>query len=76
MPRDAPDRGLRLVEHADLLLHRFNDPSKALHKYRAALAIENLDLETQRVAILGAARCAERGSRAAAGTAGGGRTRR
>jgi tetratricopeptide (TPR) repeat protein len=57
IPDDAPDRGLRLVEHADLLLHRFNDPSKALYKFRAALNIEGLDQDTKRVAILGAARC-------------------
>jgi tetratricopeptide (TPR) repeat protein len=57
MPTDAPDRGLRLVEHADLLLRRFDDPSKALYKFREALAVENLDPETKRVAILGAARC-------------------
>ncbi|MBU0617142.1 MAG: tetratricopeptide repeat protein, partial [Planctomycetes bacterium] len=57
MPPDAPDRGLRLVEHADLLLRRFDDPSKALYKFREALAVKDLDPDTKRVAILGAARC-------------------
>lgn len=57
MPKDAPDRGLRTVEMADLLLNRFDDPSKALYKYREALAIPDLKHQAQRVAILGAARC-------------------
>jgi tetratricopeptide (TPR) repeat protein len=57
MPPEAPDRGLRLVEHADLLLNRFDDPSKALYKFREALAIPDLDQDTKCVAILGAARC-------------------
>ena len=57
MPDDAPDRGLRLVEHADLLLRRFDDPSKALYKFREALALPNLSHDAKRVAILGAARC-------------------
>lgn len=54
---DASDRGMRLVEHADLLLHRFDDPSEALYKFRAALEIEDLGQDSKRVAILGAARC-------------------
>ncbi len=57
MPDDAPDRGLRLVEHADLLLNRLNDPSKALYKFREALEIDDLEQDAKRVAILGAARC-------------------
>jgi tetratricopeptide (TPR) repeat protein len=57
MPPDAPDRGLRLVEHADLLLRRFDDPSQALYKFREALTLADLDPDTKRVAILGAARC-------------------
>ena len=57
IPDDVPDRGLRLVEHADLLLKRFDDPSKALYKFREALDLKDLDQDTTRVAILGAARC-------------------
>lgn len=57
MPEDAPDRGLRHTEFADLLLNRFNDPSRALYKYREALAIPDLSHEALRVAMLGAARC-------------------
>jgi tetratricopeptide (TPR) repeat protein len=57
MPDDAPDRGLRLVEHADLLLRRLDDPSKALYKFREALALPDLPHDAKRVAILGAARC-------------------
>ncbi len=57
LPDDARDRDLRLVEHAQLLLDRFNDPSEALYKFRAALKLEDLDQDTKRVAILGAARC-------------------
>jgi len=54
---DAPDRGLRLVEHADLLMTRFDDPKRALPLFREALMLEGLQPEALRIAMLGAARC-------------------
>jgi len=57
LPEDAPDYASRLTEFADLLLIRFNDPSKALYKYRKALMSPEITPEARRVAWLGAARC-------------------
>ncbi len=57
MPDDAPDYASRYTEFADLLLNRFNDPSKALYKYRKAMMSPVITPEAQRVAWLGAARC-------------------
>jgi len=58
IPPEAPDLGLRHIEFADLLLNSFNDPARALHHYRAALAVEErLPADARRLACLGAARC-------------------
>ena len=57
LPPDDSTRGLRLLEFADLLLNRFNDPAEALKYYRAAQATGQLNGRTLQVAILGAARC-------------------
>jgi tetratricopeptide (TPR) repeat protein len=53
----APDRGKRLAEFGDLLLTRVGDLPRAMEKFRAALACDDLRGEGRTLATLGLARC-------------------
>jgi len=58
LPPDDPTRSSRCLEFGDLLLNHFDEPARALEKFRQALAHPgNLPHYAQRLAILGAARC-------------------
>lgn len=57
IPPAAPDRGLRMLEHATLYLSGFNDPAAALPRFRAALQSGSLVGAARTMAQIGLARC-------------------
>lgn len=57
LPADAPDRAIRLLEFADLLMGRFGDAAGAMERYREAMRTPTAPADVRALATVELARC-------------------